>query len=52
MKIKAHSYDISVVDNAVNRDGDNHVEIQLKNVKMIYNDPRRFGFCRYIKNEQ
>ena len=30
----------------------NHVEIQLKNVKMIYNDPRRFGFFRYIKNEQ
>ena len=29
MKIKAHAYDISVVDNAVNRDGDNHVEIQL-----------------------
>ena len=30
----------------------NHVEIQLKNLKMIYNDPRRFGFFRYIKNEQ
>ena len=29
MKIKAHTYDISVVDNAVNRDGDEHVEIQL-----------------------
>lgn len=29
MKIKAHAYDISVVDNAVNRDGDEHVEIQL-----------------------
>jgi len=30
----------------------NHVEIWLKNLKMIYNDPRRFGFFRYIKNEQ
>ncbi len=30
----------------------NHVEIQLKNLKIIYNDPRRFGFFRYIKNEQ
>ena len=30
----------------------NHVEIRLKNLKMIYNDPRRFGFFRYIKNEQ
>lgn len=29
MKIKAHAYDISVVDTAVNRDGDEHVEIQL-----------------------
>ena len=30
----------------------NHIEIRLKNLKMIYNDPRRFGFIRYIKNEQ
>ena len=30
----------------------NHVEIQLKNLKIIYNDPRRFGFFIYIKNEQ
>jgi len=30
----------------------NHIEIQLKNLKIIYNDPRRFGFFRYIKNEQ
>jgi len=30
----------------------NHVEIRLKNLKIIYNDPRRFGFFRYIKNEQ
>ena len=30
----------------------NHVEIRLKNLRMIYNDPRRFGFLRYIKNEQ
>ena len=30
----------------------NHVEIWLKNLKIIYNDPRRFGFFRYIKNEQ
>lgn len=29
MKIKVHTYDISVVDNAVNRDGDIHVEMQL-----------------------
>ena len=30
----------------------NHVEIRFKNLKIIYNDPRRFGFFRYIKNEQ
>ena len=30
----------------------NHVEIRLKNLKIIYNDPRRFGFFKYIKNEQ
>ena len=30
----------------------NHVEIQFKNLKIIYNDPRRFGFFKYIKNEQ
>ena len=30
----------------------NHVEIRFKNLKIIYNDPRRFGFFKYIKNEQ
>ena len=30
----------------------NHVEIRLKNLKIIYNDPRRFGFFKYIKDEQ
>ena len=30
----------------------NHVEIRLKNLKIIYNDPRRFGFFKYVKNEQ
>ncbi len=30
----------------------NHVEIWLKNLKIIYNDPRRFGFFKYVKNEQ
>ena len=29
MQIKAHSYDISVIDDAVNLEGDKHVEIQL-----------------------
>ena len=28
----------------------NHVEIILENVKIIYNDPRRFGFFQIIKN--
>jgi formamidopyrimidine-DNA glycosylase len=28
------------------------LKYRLKNLKMIYNDPRRFGFFRYIKNEQ
>jgi len=28
----------------------NHVEIQFKDLKMIYNDPRRFGFFKFIKN--
>ena len=30
----------------------NHIEIQLKNLKIIYNDPRRFGFFKYIKNKK
>ena len=29
----------------------NHVEIQFNNLKIIYNDPRRFGFFRLIKNK-
>ncbi len=28
----------------------NHVEIQIKNLKIIYNDPRRFGFFKFINN--
>jgi formamidopyrimidine-DNA glycosylase len=30
----------------------NHVEIQLKDLKIIYNDPRRFGFFKFIENKQ
>ena len=30
----------------------NHVEIQFKNLKIVYNDPRRFGFFRFIENKQ
>ena len=30
----------------------NHVEIQFKDIKVIYNDPRRFGFFKFIKNKQ
>jgi formamidopyrimidine-DNA glycosylase len=29
----------------------NHVEIQFNNFKIIYNDPRRFGFLKYIDNK-
>ena len=29
----------------------NHVEIIFENMKMVYNDPRRFGFFQLIKNE-
>ena len=29
----------------------NHVEIIFDNLKIIYNDPRRFGFFEIIKNE-
>ena len=29
----------------------NHVEIQFNNLKIIYNDPRRFGFLKYIDNK-
>ncbi len=29
----------------------NHVEIFFENLKIIYNDPRRFGFFQIIKNE-
>ena len=30
----------------------NHVEIQFKDINVIYNDPRRFGFFKFIKNKQ
>ena len=30
----------------------NHVEIQFKDLKVIYNDPRRFGFFKFINNNQ
>ena len=30
----------------------NHVEIQFQNLKFIYNDPRRFGFFKFIENKQ
>jgi len=30
----------------------NHVEIQFQDLKIIYNDPRRFGFFKYIENRQ
>jgi formamidopyrimidine-DNA glycosylase len=30
----------------------NHVEIQFEDLKIIYNDPRRFGFFKYINNNQ
>ena len=29
----------------------NHIEIQFKDLSFIYNDPRRFGFFLFIKNE-
>jgi len=29
----------------------NHVEIQFKDLKIIYNDPRRFGFIKFINND-
>jgi len=30
----------------------NHVEIQFKDLKIIYNDPRRFGFLKFIDNKK
>ena len=30
----------------------NHVEIQFQDLKVIYNDPRRFGFFKIISNKQ
>jgi len=30
----------------------NHVEIQFKDLKIIYNDPRRFGFFKFISSNQ
>ena len=30
----------------------NHVEIQFKDLRVIYNDPRRFGFFKFINNNQ
>ena len=28
----------------------NHVEMKIDNFKLIYNDPRRFGYFSYFKN--
>jgi len=30
----------------------NHVEIQFRDLKVVYNDPRRFGFFKFIDNKQ
>ena len=30
----------------------NHVEIQFQALKVIYNDPRRFGFFKFVNNKQ
>ena len=30
----------------------NHVEIKIDNFKLIYNDPRRFGYFSYFKNNE
>ena len=30
----------------------NHVEIHFENLKVIYNDPRRFGFIKFIDNKE
>ena len=30
----------------------NHVEIQFKDLKIIYNDPRRFGFFEFIESRE
>ena len=30
----------------------NHVEIQFQDLNIIYNDPRRFGFFKFINNKQ
>ena len=30
----------------------NHVEIQFQDLKMVYNDPRRFGFFKFLDNKQ
>ena len=30
----------------------NHVEIHFEDLKVIYNDPRRFGFFKYIENKK
>ena len=30
----------------------NHVEIQFQDLKVVYNDPRRFGFIKFIDNKK
>ena len=30
----------------------NHIEIKFKNMSIVYNDPRRFGFFQKIKNDK
>ena len=30
----------------------NHVEIQFQDLKIVYNDPRRFGFFKFIENKK
>ena len=30
----------------------NHIEIHFEDLKVIYNDPRRFGFFKFIENKK
>ena len=49
---KNHQTNTSFYNSPILPKKHNHVEIFFENLKLIYNDPRRFGFFQIIKNHQ
>ena len=49
---KNHNTNVSFYGPITNSKKHNHIEICFHNIRMIYNDPRRFGFFKFIKNKK